>query len=114
VASSLESCEARYRSLTAELADLGFISAGSVVERLTSCGTPGCRCHRDPPQRHGPYFQWTRAVAGKTETRRLNEREADLYRRWIANRRRLKRIIAQMEKVSATAGKILLREANSQ
>lgn len=31
-------------------------------------GTPGCRCKADPPQLHGPYWQWTRKVAGKTVT----------------------------------------------
>ena len=62
--------ERQYRALTARLAEIGFISAGSLVERTTSCGKPGCRCQADPPQRHGPYYQWSRAVAGKTISRR--------------------------------------------
>ena len=110
MASRLERYERTYRSLTAELADSGFISLGSVVVRETSCGKPGCRCQGDPPRRHGPYYQWSRAVAGRTVSRRLDEREAELYRGWIANRRRLERIVAQMEEVSAAAGEILLRQ----
>ena len=35
---------------------------------------------------------------------------AELYRCWIANRRRLEQIIAQMEQISADAGEILLRQ----
>jgi hypothetical protein len=50
-------------------------------------------------------------VAGKTVSHRLNEPEAELYRQWIANRRRLEQIVAQMETLSATAGEILLRQA---
>ena len=46
----------RYRELAAELADLGYIAAGSITERSTRCGTPSCRCHADPPQLHGPYL----------------------------------------------------------
>lgn len=111
MASRLERYEAKYRSLTSELADLGFIISGSLVVRETTCGKPGCRCMGDPPQRHGPYFQWSRTLEGKTVTRRLNEDEAKLYREWIANRCRLKRIIAQMEEMSAAAGNILLRGA---
>jgi len=76
-------------TLAAELATIGFISAGSVVSRYTSCGKPGCRCQADPPQRHGPYYQWSHAVAGKTTSRRLNQAEAELYRSWITNRRRI-------------------------
>jgi len=115
VPSRLERYQRSYRALAdelaAELATVGFISPGSVVSRYTSCGKPGCRCQADPPQRHGPYYQWSRAVAGKTVSRRLNEAEAELYRSWITNRRRLEQIIAQMEDISAAAGELLLRQA---
>lgn len=113
--SRLERYQRSYRTLAdelaAELATVGFISPGSVVSRYTSCGKPGCRCQADPPQRHGPYYQWSRAVAGKTVSRRLNEAEAELYRSWIANRRRVEQIIVQMEEISAAAGELLLRQA---
>ena len=109
----LERYERRYRALAAELAaelaDIGLISPGSVVVRTTSCGKPGCRCQAHPPHRHGPYYQWSRAVAGKTVSRRLDARQADLYREWIANRHRLEQIIVQMEQVSAEAAEIMLR-----
>ena len=110
--SPLKRYERTYRALAeqlaAELITLGFISPGSVVSRYTSCGKPGCRCQADPPQRHGPYYQWSRAIAGKTVSRRLNQAEAELYQGWIANRRRLEQIIAQMEEISATAGELIL------
>jgi hypothetical protein len=109
--SRLETYERKYRALAAELADTGFISPGSLVSRETSCGKPGCRCQGDPPRRHGPYYQWSRAVAGKTVSRRLDERQAELYQDWIANRRRLERIVTEMENISAAAGEILLRQA---
>ena len=115
--SRLERYERTYRALAAELAaelaTLGFISPGSVVSRYTSCGKPGCRCQADPPQRHGPYYQWSRAIAGKTVSRRLNETEAELYQSWIDNRRRLEQIIAQMEQTSTAAGELLLRQARA-
>lgn len=90
---------------------VGFISPGSVVSRYTSCGKPNCRCQADPPQRHGPYYQWSRAVAGKTVSRRLTEAEAQPYQSWIANRRRIERLIAQMDQTSAAAADLLLHEA---
>lgn len=115
--SRLQRYERTYRALAdelaAELATVGFISPGSVVNRYTSCGKPGCRCQADPPQRHGPYYQWSRAVSGKTVSRRLNKTEAELYQSWIANRRRLERIITQMEQTSAAAGELLLRPTTS-
>lgn len=108
--SRLERYEEKYRALAEELGILGFISPGSLVSRTTSCGKPGCRCQADPPERHGPYYQWSRAVGGKTVSRRLSEEEAALYREWIANRRRLEQIVAEMAAVSAAAGEILLRQ----
>lgn len=113
MASRLETIERRYQALAAELTEVGFISPGSLVARKTSCGKPGCRCQADPPRRHGPYYQWSRAVAGKTVSRRLNEAEAELYRQWIANRRRLERIVTEMETLSTAAGEILLRQATT-
>ena len=113
MATRLETYERRYQALTAKLTDIGFISPGSLVVRETSCGKQGCRCQADPPRRHGPYHQWSRAVAGKTVSRRLTEPEADLYRQWIANRRHLEQIVTEMEKISAAAGDILLRQHTS-
>ncbi len=110
MAAKLDRYQARYRELAAELAEIGFISPGSLVVRETSCGKPGCRCQADPPQRHGPYYQWSRAVVGKTISRRLTAEQAEIYRTWIANRKRLETIIAQMQEVSADAGEILLRQ----
>lgn len=108
--SRLEHYESKYQSLVSELQGLGFISQGSVVLRKTSCNKPGCKCTGDPPHLHGPYYQWTRKVSGKTVGRQLTEAEAGLYQEWINNRRELQRILGEMEKTSAKAGEILLRQ----
>jgi hypothetical protein len=55
-----------------------------VAERYTICGKATCRCHADPPQRHGPYYQYSRKVAGKTVSRLVTAEQADQYRQWIA------------------------------
>ena len=33
---------------------------GTLTVRSYACGKRRCRCHDDPPQLHGPYWQWTR------------------------------------------------------
>ncbi len=72
--------ERRYREFAAQLAEIGLISSGSVRRPCTRCATPGCKRHGNPPRPHGPYYQWTAEVDGKTVTRRLSGREAQLYR----------------------------------
>ena len=103
--------ECRYRELAAQLAGIGLISSGSVTHRYTCCATPGCKCHDDPPRPHGPYYQWTAKVNGKTVTRRLSEHEAKLYQEWIANDRRMRRLITQMRQVAAKAGGLKINRA---
>ena len=103
----------RYRELAAELATIGLIHAGSLTRRYTRCATPGCKCHADPPQPHGPYYQWSAKVNGKTVTRRLSPNEAELYEEWIANDRRLRDLIQQMRQIAAKATELKLKQAAS-
>jgi len=51
--------QARAARIAADLAAVGFALPGTLTERMTRCGHPGCRCHADPPRLHGPYHQWT-------------------------------------------------------
>ena len=110
-AAKLASYERRYRELVGELAAIGFIRAGSLAPRYNYCGKANCRCHGDPPQPHGPYFQWTAKVDGKTVNRRLTAREAELYQEWIANDRHLRAIVDQMREVAAKATELILEDA---
>ena len=110
-AERLADYEQRYHELTAQLATIGLIQSGSITRRYTRCGTPGCKCHADPPQPHGPYYQWTAKINGKTVTRRLSETEAKLYQEWIDNDRRLRHLIQQMRQVAAKATELKLKQA---
>lgn len=109
----LDAYERRYRELAAQLADIGFISSGSLTSRYTRCTSPGCRCRADPPQPHGPYWQLTRKIDGKTITRRLTPSEVELYRDWIDNDRRMRRVINQMRIIAGKAAELRLTQARS-
>ncbi len=97
-----------YRATQDQIRQLGFVAPGSVIERHTLCATPGCACHADPPTRHGPYLQYTRKLDGKTLTRRLGPEQAERYREWIANRRRLDELTDQMDRLSRQATELLI------
>ncbi len=112
-AQRLASYQARYAQLASQLADIGFIAAGSVTRRYTRCASPGCRCNAESPQPHGPYYQWTAKVNGKTVTRRLSQDEARLYHEWIANDRQLRAVITKMRQVAAKATDLILKDAGS-
>lgn len=110
-AHQLAAYERRYRELAAQLAEIGYICSGSLALRHNRCGKPNCRCHADPPHLHGPYWQWTAKVDGKTVNRRLTPTEAELYSEWIDNDRRLRDLVNQMREVAAKATEIRLAQA---
>jgi len=103
----------RYEALKSTVAEIGLIRRGTLLRRSMPCGKPGCRCQAAPPQLHGPYFQWTRKVRGKTVTVRVQPEEAELLREWIENGRRLNRIVGEMERVSDRLTERALRAVRS-
>lgn len=106
----LEALRADYEAAKARLADVGFTCEGSLVERYTSCHNPRCRC-ADPAQRHGPYWQLSWKQDGRTISRIITAEEAERYQQWIANRRRLEEILAQMRDISRQAADQITAEA---
>lgn len=111
-AARLATHQRRYRELAERVTDIGFIAAGSITHRHNRCGKPNCRCHANPPQLHGPYYQWTAKIDGKTVTRRLSPTQARLYQEWIDNDRQLRALIAQMREEAAKATELIMREAS--
>lgn len=91
----------------AELVEIGVVLRGSVTRHYVRCGKKGCRCQATPPRLHGPYYDWTRKVRGKTKTIRLTKALAETYLRWIENGRRLNRIVADWERVGLEAAEII-------
>lgn len=95
--------EAQFRALRAQLADLGFFCKGTLLEHRLTCGKPTCACAQHPERRHGPYFDWTYKVAGKTVGIRLSPAVAADYRAAITEWRRLRRLLARLESLSRRA-----------
>jgi Family of unknown function (DUF6788) len=86
--------------ITARLAAVSFALPGTVADRMTRCGHPGCRCRADPPRLHGPYHQWTRKKNGRTATRILSDDQLADYAPWFDNHRRLRELITELEALS--------------
>ena len=102
--------EARIETLKHELLRLGDLRPGTLSEQYNVCGKAGCRCKADPPILHGPYYLWTRKVAGKTTSRLVTAEQADQYRQWIANRRTLDEITTAIDELSHQAAELLTRQ----
>jgi hypothetical protein len=93
--------------IRAELQEFDIVLRGSITQRFMPCGTPGCRCQVDPPQLHGPYYQWTTKVHGKTQPLRLKPEEVEVFEHWIAQGQRLEQLVQQWRSESLKAAKII-------
>jgi hypothetical protein len=63
----------------------------------------------DPPALHGPYYQWSHKIRGKTVTRRLSKAQAAVCREWLRNHRQLKATVRKMEALSLKETDRILR-----
>ena len=75
-----------YRQLQEQLASLGYISQGSVLERS--------------PGQQGSRYVWTRKVQAKTVTVALSEEQSHWLGQAVLNQRKMDRIIGQMQTLS--------------
>ena len=88
---------ARLADEIAEVARGGLALPGTLLERRTRCGQPGCHCGADPPVLHGPYWSWTRKVAGTTRTRYLSDEQYADYRVFFDTAKRLRALVSALE-----------------
>ena len=111
--SALRASAQRFRQAQQELHQLDYFLKGTVLKRMMKCGKPQCACHRDLSQRHGPYFEWTYKVAGKTVNVKLSPQAAPLYQAATKQHRKLKSVLARLERLSRTALAQLAKQAEN-
>jgi len=92
--------QAKQRRLAAQLGEIGFALPGSLTVKAYRCGKANCRCHKEPPQLHGPYAFWTRKVNNKTVTRMLNDEEVANYQPMFDNARKIRDLVSQLHDLS--------------
>jgi len=80
----------RVRQLATQLADPKPMRRGSLSVRTIKCSKPGCACAQDPKARHGPYQSLTHAVEGKTRSRFLTAKQAELVQQQIDTGRKFR------------------------
>ena len=89
--------ESKYEAVKEEIRALGWTRPGCVTRRYMPCGNPTCRCMAEPPELHGPYYQWSHKIRGKTRSLRLSEAQARQCREWAANYKKLKKLVRRLE-----------------
>ncbi|HWS98325.1 MAG TPA: DUF6788 family protein [Candidatus Methylomirabilis sp.] len=101
--------------LRAQLAEVGDMRPGSLVERYRKCGKPACHCARKGAAGHGPSYSLTHAVQGKTVTRIVPAGPAvERTRHHIAEYQRFRALVRELITVNQQLCDLQLRPAKAQ
>jgi hypothetical protein len=91
----------RCDTLKAQLAHVGDLRPGSLVERYRRCGKPTCHCAGPGAEGHGPSWSLTREVAGKTVTTVIPAGAVEQTRQQIAEHKRFRALANALVEASA-------------
>ena len=58
-------------TLLQQISELGDFQPGSITSAFRRCGSPSCHCAKPNDPGHGPHFQLTQKIDGKTVTQHL-------------------------------------------
>ena len=85
--------ERQIEKVKRDLAALGDLRPGSLSTQYNVCGSPGCRCKADPPQKHGPYYQVSFSRKGKSSSKFVKKEDLPAIRKQLKNYERMKELV---------------------
>lgn len=93
--------ERRIEQLKERMARLGPLHPGSISQQFNVCGKAHCRCKDRPhPVKHGPDYQLSYVVSGRSTSRFLKREEVGEVRRRIKRYQSLKKWMAELVQAS--------------
>src|SRR5260221_5189603 len=100
-ADELAGLERRREELYRELGQVGDFRRGSLNEVRRKCGKPGCACAAPDHRGHGPQWNLTRKVEGRTRAVHLKPGpELEKARREVAEYERFRGLVGQVTEVN--------------
>jgi hypothetical protein len=105
------SLEAKIGKIKEEIMALGLeLQPGVLTQQYNVCGSPGCRCKGDPPQKHGPYYQLSFTRKGKSRTQFVRRHELNLVQEQVRNYQRLKKLTDRWVALGMALSRLQLRQ----
>lgn len=89
--------QSEVESVKARITELGPVLPGSLSKQWNVCGSPGCKC-KDPkhPRRHGPYYQLSYTLNGKSSSLFVKPAAVPEARRRILRYARFKKLCGML------------------
>lgn len=87
----------RIKKLEETLTQIGPMLPGGITEQWNVCGKPGCKCKdAENPQKHGPYFQLSFTLGGRSSSMFIRRGQLVAARRCVRNYLRFKALTEQL------------------
>ena len=85
--------ERKINQIKDKLFRLGYMLPGSISEQWNVCGTPGCKCKdKNNPIKHGPYYQLSFSVKGKSSSMFVKKQDLREVRRRVQRYQEFKQL----------------------
>jgi hypothetical protein len=96
----------RIAQIKTELAQLGPLRPGHLSQQYNVCGTPGCRCKAEPPEKHGPYYQISYTWQGKSTSQSVRRENLTAVQQQLRNYERLRALVDEWIGLGLAAAKL--------
>lgn len=83
----------RIAQIKTDLAQLGPLRPGHLSQQYNVCGTAGCRCKAEPPEKHGPYYQISYTWQGKSSSQFVRRESLPAVQQQLRNYQRLRALV---------------------
>ncbi len=89
-----------------KILDLGIMHPGSISKQYNVCGKKGCKCKdKDNPQKHGPYYQLSYSIRGKSSSVFIKEENLIEAVKRIDNYKKFKELNVELTKATVELSK---------
>jgi Family of unknown function (DUF6788) len=89
--------EQKIAQIKSKIINLGPMLPGSISEQWNVCGTPGCMCKSaENPIKHGPYYQLSFSVKGRSSSMFIRKQDINEARRRIKRYQELKKLLFEL------------------
>jgi len=88
----IKELEEKRKRVGERLTSVGDMRQGTVYERYSKCGKPGCRCAGEEKYLHGPKVTLTKTVEGKTVLRTIPKEAVDVTKAQIGKFQEFRRL----------------------
>lgn len=93
-----------------ELLRLEDLRPGSLSEQFNVCGTPGCRCKKSPPEKHGPYYQISYTRKGRSGSRFVRRHQVAAVKRQLRTYARMRKLVDRWIEAATELSDLRLQE----